>query len=109
MTITSSDIELVQTTDGDPTELTNKWGEKRTVRLNREWQVRFPDGTVIGRIRYRMFTRERRSRGLRYVHARWHSPGWGYTTTDGSYELEARSRKDAVERILRSHEQHQVQ
>lgn len=36
------------------------------------------DGQTIGIVYRRMFTRERRGRGMRYVYARWESWGWTY-------------------------------
>lgn len=98
---------LVQTDEGTPTTIKNKWNESRTVTIDRCWAVRTETGEVIGRISYRMLTRERRGKGMRYVYARWQSPGWVYTTIDGSGShfrgLEASSRKDAIQRIEREH------
>jgi hypothetical protein len=62
------------------------------------------DGKVIGRVERGMLTRERRTPGKRYVNARWRSPGWRYYTGTGTAwgrSLEATSRRDGVERILR--------
>lgn len=93
------DVELVQTRAGQKIEITNKWGEKRSVTVGREWDV-FRGGVRLGAVRYEMVTRERRSPGLRYVHARWQSPGWRYKPEGLGFWQESPSKKAAVESIV---------
>jgi len=58
------------------------------------------DDQVIGRVSRSMISRERRGKGLRYVYARWQSPGWRYTAEVGRLGLECQSRRDGIERLL---------
>jgi hypothetical protein len=61
------------------------------------------DDQVIGWVYRAMLTRERRTKGRRYVDARWTSPGWMYRPGQARYgrAWEASSRKDGIERLLR--------
>ncbi len=102
-------VELVN--EGHPVEYKGKrsWGHARTIKVDRVWHVLY-DGEVIGSIVYRMFTREQRTPGKMYVNSRWQSPGWGYRSGEArsAYDfhrpLEAFTKKDAVESIVRDHE-----
>jgi hypothetical protein len=60
------------------------------------------DGEVIGQVRRAMVTHERRGKGLRYVYARWQSPGWRRGQV-GQLGLECRSRRDGIEDLLEQH------
>lgn len=91
-------IELIQTRAGEPIEIKNRRGEKRKVTINREWRV-VADGEPIGYVCYRMLTRERRGNGMRYVSARWQSPGWVYSDDGLGPWIEVTSRKEAIERL----------
>ncbi len=79
--------------------------EARNVTIDRVYQVYIGD-TLIGEIEYRMLTRERKSKGNRYVNARWQSPGWVYRPDgDSGRSLEAYfGRKDAIKRLTDYHE-----
>lgn len=78
---------------------------RRTVTIDREWEV-ILDGEVIGWIQYRLLTREQRTPGRMYVNRRWQTPGWEYRTRSRwSRGLEVSSKKNAIERIIRDHEQ----
>ncbi|MFC4244330.1 hypothetical protein ACFOYW_13200 [Gryllotalpicola reticulitermitis] len=90
---------LVQIEDGSELEIRNRYGERRTVRVGREWELRVGD-EVVGHISYAMLTRERRSPGKRYVNARWQSPGWRYRESGDHHWLERPSRKECVESLM---------
>jgi hypothetical protein len=97
-------VDVVQTREGEEVEIKDKWGEKKRIVINREWQVKDSEGNVIGVVEYRMVTRERRSKGNRYVNARWSVPGWKYYNTlipeNRRIVLEATSKKAAVDQIV---------
>jgi hypothetical protein len=57
------------------------------------------DGAVIGTVYRTMLTRERRGKGMRYVYARWQSPGWR-RAIKGDRSSECRSRKDGIDDLL---------
>ncbi len=91
---------LILEREGEPVEV-GRW-EKRMVKVGRVFRVEI-DGRMVGRVKYAMVTRERRTPGKRYVNARWQSPGWLYVDGDGDYRyFECYSRKDGVERIIRA-------
>lgn len=90
---------VTQTKEGSLTTIKNRYGDTRTVRADREWKVEV-DGEEVGRIRYRMITRERRGAGLRYVWARWQSPGWERCEAGERYWLECRSKKAGIESLV---------
>lgn len=76
-------------------------GGKRAATVDRHWRVEW-EGRVIGFVGYQMFTRERKAKGVRYVLARWDSPGWGWSTTElGSHwEAYPSTRADCLRRLL---------
>lgn len=90
---------VTQIKEGRPEVIKNKYREERTVKVDREWKVEV-DGREIGRIRYRMITRERRAQGLRYVLSRWQSPGWERQEPDHRYWFESPSKKAAIESLV---------
>lgn len=92
--------ELILIKAGEQIEVKNKWGETSKTRINRVYEVRH-DGEVIGYVKRSMLTRERRSPGLRYVHARWQSPGWQYGREKHGRMIECSSAKDGAERLVR--------
>lgn len=97
-------VEVRQTREGGPYEhhASRGFARSRVVQIDREWEV-LVDGEVAGKVLYRLFTRERRSKGKRYVNARWRSPGWGIIETGTSYCQEVRSRKEGVELLVHNH------
>jgi hypothetical protein len=70
---------------------------RATVNLPRYHVVLY--GTAIGHVSRAMLTRERRGKGMRYVYARWTSPGWQYGEI-GHRSWECQSRHDGVKRVL---------
>lgn len=101
-----TETKMIQTAAGEKLDIKNKWGETRSVVVGRAWDVVTEDGgEVIGKIRYRMLTRERRGKGKRYVYSRWQSPGWEYSD-DGHYWAEPipGTKKECLERIVRDWE-----
>ena len=58
------------------------------------------DGEMIGTVSRSMITHERRSKGARYVNARWQSPGWRWSE-NGAFGLECQTRRDGIKRLLR--------
>lgn len=107
-------VEVRRVLDGEPQTYRGRHrGQSRTVKIDRVWHV-YADGVPVGAIAYVMLTRETRSRGRTYVNTRWSSPGWVWSATPPNPDLptpyftrsgiEAYSRKDAVDRILREHE-----
>lgn len=102
-----SEVKLVQTHAGREVEYSGKrsHGDKKKIIVGKAWDVLLGD-EVIGTLEYRMFTREDRTPGRMYVNSRWESPGWGYTegARHTGPQWEARSKKDALERIVRAHQ-----
>jgi hypothetical protein len=98
-----SEPTLVQTSEGYAKEIKSKYGQKRTVKIDRKWNV-FEGEELIGTISYGMITRERKSPGKMYVNARWQSPGWTYreATHVGlpSRSVEGSSKKNCVDRLM---------
>ncbi len=94
---------LVQTKLGREIEHRGKRGNKRTITVNREWDV-YLDDVKIGSIVYRLMTREQRTPGRRYVNSRWESPGWEAITVGSWRGLERSSKKDAIEYLVWRHE-----
>lgn len=104
---TVAQVKLVVVHEGRKVEYSGRshYSGKKMITVGKAWDVLLND-EIIGTLEYRMFTRESRSGNRNYVNARWESPGWGYTT-DGNgygYQLEATSKKDALERIVRAAE-----
>lgn len=64
-------------------------------------------GTVIGRVWRQPFTREKRTGNNKYVDRRWQSLAWTWSLTDTyhdrMHQMEAYSRQDAVDRLVRDH------
>lgn len=89
-------VKLVKTEVGTIRELKGK-----QVRVGVEWEI-YRDGVYIGTVTHRLFTRERGPAGARYVHSRWESMGWGYASERAGRQLEAFSKRDAIERIVRA-------
>lgn len=76
------------------------WHKGKEIRLP-SYDV-YLDGTKIGRVYRAMVTHERRTKGNRYVNARWSSPGWRRSIAGGhSFGLETRSRTDGIEDLIR--------
>lgn len=97
-------VTIVQTKEGTPREV-GSIRSRRLVVINRVWDVIF-GGEVIGHIEYRMFTRERRTPGKRYVNARWEVPGWEVRAVGQNYSRqEESSRKRAVDQVYRMFQQ----
>ena len=96
---------VTQVREGEAIEFSGKrsWGQKRTITVGRMWEVSL-GGEVIGYIHYRLLTREQRTPGKRYVNSRWRSPGWTTSDTMHGRNVEAYSKKDAIERLVRQHE-----
>lgn len=92
--------ELVLIEQGEQVEVKNKWGEASKTRINRVYEVHH-EGKVIGYVKRTMITRERRAAGLRYVLARWQSPGWKYGAERLGRMFECTSAKDGAERLMR--------
>lgn len=62
------------------------------------------DGVKVGSVERRMFTREHKSKGNRYVNTRWTSPGWcGRALRGTGRYLEESSRRAALEQVLATH------
>lgn len=101
----TTQVNVVLTDEGSPIEIRSpRYGDKRTVKVGREWEVSLEEtGEVIGYIVYIMMTRERRGKGLRYVLARWQSPGWGTRTTRFGRTFEVPSKTRGVERLVRDY------
>ncbi|URP21717.1 hypothetical protein SEA_KATE_51 [Microbacterium phage Kate] len=100
-----AEVKLVQTHAGREVEYSGRRSyDKKMITVGKAWDVLLGD-EVIGTVEYRMFTREREIPGKRYVAGRWESPGWGYTegARHTGRQWEARSKKDALERIVRAH------
>ncbi|WNM68257.1 hypothetical protein SEA_JDAWG_49 [Microbacterium phage JDawG] len=100
-----AEVKLVQTHAGREVEYSGRRSyDKKMITVGKAWDVLLGD-EVIGTIEYRMFTREDRTPGRMYVNSRWESPGWGYTegARHTGRQWEARSKKDALERIVRAH------
>jgi hypothetical protein len=101
-------VTLVLTNEGKPLEQKNRWGETKTIQINRVWEVRRGE-EVLGTIDYRMVTKERKAKGQRYVLARWSVPGWSYRVRGkenqpwGASYGDARSRRNALLWILSDH------
>lgn len=105
-------VTVRQVADGEKIQYQGrKSPEKRSITINRVFHVIF-DGRVIGSIAYKMFTRESRSKGARYVNARWSSPGWTYTTREmrdvydfgwPTYDLAYGGKSGAVQHIVEHH------
>lgn len=106
-------LEVRQVLDGDRRmwEGRRTWGEGRPINVGRTWHV-YLAGEPVGAIVFRMFTRETRSKGRTYVNSRWESPGWAWSSkapdpnlpTPYISGLEAYSKLDAIERIIRDKE-----
>lgn len=99
-------LRTIQITPGKNETYKPRRSEKRTVKVDRYWDV-YGGDEVIGQIRYVMLTRSREPRGARYVTARWESPGWQYRTLRGEWNryerwnswLEVQSKAEALRRI----------
>lgn len=95
----TDDVTLVLVDEGEFVKH-GRWGDRKT-RVGRVWDV-FMGGKRIGAIERRMFTRERRVEGRRYVEARWQSPGWGvpHSEPGGLWRREFYTKKEAVQAIV---------
>lgn len=112
----SYEVILVQTDLGRPVEYRGRHSSQRkTVTIDRQWDVFLPDGEFIGTVRYAMLTRERRSGNRTYVDARWSSPGWEYNSPTRTGErsfggyFEGYSKGGSIERLIRDHERRKNQ
>lgn len=97
--------EVVQTDPGRAHTYTGKRSlAKRTVQIDRVWEVRF-NGEAIGIIVYEMVTHEQRTPGRRYVNSRWQVPAYRYSREVKRYgrKSEAHSRAWAVSSIIDDH------
>ena len=95
---------LVLVDPGHPIEYRGRLSYRRqTITIDRKWDV-FLGDELIGRIEHRMFTRETRSKGKRYVNSRWQSPGWAYIVPGSWRGIEAYTRKDAIRSLVDHHE-----
>ena len=94
--------ELHQIEQGRPIERRSRYGESRSVVIDRVWEV-WIDGVLAGFTRYVLITRERGSKHNRYVTSRWQSPGWQWRSVDGGgwFESVPSSRAECVRRIER--------
>jgi hypothetical protein len=72
---------------------------RKDVTIDRRWDVHL-DGVYIGRIVYRMLTRERGPRQARYVTSRWESPGWVYYAAESPNGFEADSKRAAIDVLV---------
>ncbi|TDP89599.1 hypothetical protein EDF62_3353 [Leucobacter luti] len=100
MTAQSSEPVVTLIREGDVREIKNKYGEVSKTRIGRVYEVTL-DGEAIGYVERSMLTRERRAQGLRYVLARWQSPGWQYRSSKHGRNLECTSLKAGAEALVR--------
>lgn len=68
--------------------------------VGRVYEVKDAEGNVLGYVTRKMFTRERKVAGRRYVTARWESPGWGVSTDRNGRYFEVASKRDGVEDLI---------
>lgn len=57
-------------------------------------------GKEVGIVRQRLFTRERKIPGKRYVLSRWESPGWVFEIGPGKTSAECYSRAQAAKGLI---------
>lgn len=75
--------------------------KKKEVRTGQRFEVSL-EGKVLGFVERRMLTRERRGEGMRYVYARWESPGWVHLGTGWSSRgFECPSKIEGVRTLVR--------
>lgn len=101
-------LDLVPIKEGEEAEIKDKWGQKQTVVLGREWLIKNSAGEVIGGLEYRMVVKERRRKDNPRAIVRTRVPGWVYYNGSGDVmerrlHLQTTSKKAALESMLRYH------
>lgn len=100
-----SALELVTIREGSEVEIKDRFGNKKLVVLDREWEIKGSAGQVIGKLAYRMTAHEKRRNDNARARRRWMAPGWVYyTETLPEVTFAASTQKAALEGMLRRHE-----
>lgn len=104
-------VTLVQTSLGSEIEYRGRnSSHKKTVVIDRKWDVFDDEGNYLGAISYEMQTRETRSRGRTYVNTRWQSPAWKYASATRTGDRpnfhfsEGYSKSECIHRLKRDYD-----